>query len=157
MKMLIDTNILVYAHNLDSPYRPQSKETIRRAIAGDFTGYLSIQNLVEFFSVITNPKRAPNPLSTSDALKEVRNYLDAAEIEVLYPTSKTAEILVGLVEKYQVSRGDIFDCILVAMMQEYYLEGIYTFDVSSFSRFEGIRALEPKFDESEDAKDTSSL
>ena len=64
MKMLIDTNILVYAHNLDSPHNSPSKETIRRAIAGDFTGYLSIRNLVEFFSVITNPKRVTNPLAS---------------------------------------------------------------------------------------------
>ena len=85
MKMLIDTNILVYAHNIDSPYHRQSKGIIRRAIEGGFTGYLSIQNMVEFFNVITNPKRVTNPLSPSDAAKEIQNYLDTVEIDELPP------------------------------------------------------------------------
>ncbi|MGQ9629484.1 MAG: nitrilase-related carbon-nitrogen hydrolase [bacterium] len=43
MRILIDTNILVYAHSLTSPFRSPSQEIINRAFKAEFEGYLSIK------------------------------------------------------------------------------------------------------------------
>src|SRR3990167_6028037 len=58
--LLIDTNVLVYAHNQDSPFHKQSLSLVKAAIAGEFRGVLAEQNLVEFYSIVTDKSRIKN-------------------------------------------------------------------------------------------------
>ena len=50
---LIDTNILVYANNEDSPFHLKSKEILEKALNGELSTAFSIQNLLEFYAIIT--------------------------------------------------------------------------------------------------------
>ena len=72
--ILIDTNILIFAHNADSPHHKQAQQLMRDAMESKFESCISQQNLLEFFSIITNPKRVEKPFSSKEALSLLENY-----------------------------------------------------------------------------------
>ncbi|MFQ6086132.1 MAG: type II toxin-antitoxin system VapC family toxin [Candidatus Bathyarchaeia archaeon] len=51
MKILLDTSILVHAHNAASPYREKAADLIGGAIHREFEACIADQNLYEFFAV----------------------------------------------------------------------------------------------------------
>lgn len=63
MMILLDTNILVFAHNADSPHNKKSSEIIKSAMEFEFNACISHQNLLEFFSVVTSTKHVEKPIS----------------------------------------------------------------------------------------------
>ncbi len=80
MSVFLDTNILVYATNEDSPYHSIAKGIIDQANKGNLHAFISPQILSEFYSTITNLKRVENPLSPEDAYDAVKRFLDSETI-----------------------------------------------------------------------------
>lgn len=81
MKILLDTNILVYAY--DPGDMPRQHHAA--AILGDLhlrgSGVLSAQNLAEFFSAVIRPKRGDPPrLTVEEALEQVQLLSTAFEV-----------------------------------------------------------------------------
>ena len=62
MKTLIDTNILVYAHDSSSSYQKAAAQLLARALQGRIETVLSVQNIAELYSVLTSPNRTGRPL-----------------------------------------------------------------------------------------------
>lgn len=58
---LLDTNILVYANNEDSPFHIPCKALVEKAINGQFRVAIAIQNLIELYAVITDKRRVEHP------------------------------------------------------------------------------------------------
>jgi len=56
---LFDSNILVYANNMDSPFHEPSKKLVEEVLNCRFKGVIAHQNLLELYAVAL----------TSDALK----------------------------------------------------------------------------------------
>jgi len=88
---------------------------------------------------VTDSRRVGNPLSPAEAWREVRTYLDA--FEVLYPDEGTFAQLGKLADQYQITRQTIFDALIVAMMIQYRIKGIYTDNREDFARFDGVEVL----------------
>lgn len=51
---LIDTNILVYAFNLDSEFNNQAMRIMDDAINGEIKAFIAEKSLYEFFAIITD-------------------------------------------------------------------------------------------------------
>ncbi len=71
----LDTNLLVYAHNIDSPLHASARQFLesefnRRDEAGDFVVCIPSQALLEFLNTITW-SRLETPLAMSDAVAVV--------------------------------------------------------------------------------------
>lgn len=73
--ILLDTNLLVYARNIDSPFHKKAREIRDKAVNGVLKAAVATQSLSEFLAVVTSPKRVQNPMSSEEAAKEVQNYL----------------------------------------------------------------------------------
>ena len=73
MPSFVDTNVLVYAEDLDAG----SKHSIARDLVADLwrsgDGVLSVQVLQEFFVNVT--RKIPRPLASQEALAIVEQYL----------------------------------------------------------------------------------
>ena len=67
MKTLIDTNILVYAHDSSSSYQKAAAQLLARALQGRIETVLSVQNIAELYSVLTSPNRTGRPLKPKEA------------------------------------------------------------------------------------------
>lgn len=83
----IDTNLLVYAHNTDSQFHEQAaafvtKPMNERDSAGKLAVCLPAQVLTEFVYVVTWHRRQ-KPLSLSEAVRIVQDYLDTG-VTIIY-------------------------------------------------------------------------
>ena len=139
MKYTLDTNILVYAADRSSPLHAQAVEIRDRAAAERESVCLCFPVLLEFFAVITCPSRVRHPLSTEEAWQEVNVYLNA--FRMLYPNEGTWRRLSDLLMRYGIARQGVFDALIVALMLQHGVTGIYTANRRDFARFSEIEVL----------------
>ena len=73
-KILLDTNLLVFAHNRGSQHYSKASCILVASLQGGLKAYVSSQNLLEFYSVMTNPskiKPTPNALDIRRACSDL--------------------------------------------------------------------------------------
>ena len=141
--ILLNTNILLYRADEVSPHYETAKSLIGKGFAGGIHLCVCPQVLVEFFSVVTNPKRMTGkPLEPKEALEEVKRILYSENIAMICPEGDALNKTIELSEKYVLKGPKIFDAQIVATMLSNGVEQIYTFD-KGFSMFEEIEALIP--------------
>jgi len=139
---LIDSNILVYAYNEDSPYYQKAKEIRDEGALGKLPCSLAPQNLYEFFSIITDSRKIGNHLSTNEALTEIEKYY-SSQIDIIYPKETTPLKVIELTKKYQIKRQEVHDIHLLATMLENDVLGIYTRNDVHFRKYEEIKVINP--------------
>jgi predicted nucleic acid-binding protein len=62
-RALVDTNILVYAADITAEFHEPSRQLRDRGRRGEISLVVTPQMLMEFFAVVTNPRRVANPRS----------------------------------------------------------------------------------------------
>ncbi len=143
MKTLIDTNILVYAHDSSSSYQKAAAQLLERALQGRIETVLSVQNIAELYSVLTSPNRTGRPLDSKDARHICKLYLATSEIPKLVPDEKVFDRGLELASEYGMTGGDFFDCLLAATMERAGVTRIYTQNVSDFRKFPFLETIFP--------------
>jgi len=150
--ILVDTNILLYAHVSDfEQHRParawldgrccSKSETCayNRMLVSTRVG-LPWQSLLGFVRLVTNPRIFPRPESAARAWDQVVDWLDAAPAWVPVPTDRHAEVLGTLVPA--VSGPNLWpDAHLAALAIEHGLTVMST--DGDFARFPGLRWENP--------------
>jgi predicted nucleic acid-binding protein len=140
-RALVDTNMLVYAADSESPFHQKARKFLEdNALVVDFV--LSIQNLTEFYAVVTNPKKFTTPLRPAEARKEIGRFISDGFYTIIAPAAKTPATLVGLLEKYPAKGAEVHDVNLSATAISNTIDTIYTADTKVFSRL-GLLAVNP--------------
>lgn len=81
MKILLDTNVLVYAHDPGQPVRMRYAIQILDELQLRSAGFLSVQCLAEFFSAVTRPKGSQPPrLAVPEALNQIQLLAKAFQV-----------------------------------------------------------------------------
>ncbi len=137
MLFAIDTNLLVYAHNRASEFHEQAAQFIEQVMnTRDEEGRLSVcipaQVLMEFLHVITW-RRLEAPLSLSDAIQIVQEYLDAGVI-ILHQRETQIQTVLELL-KTMDTRRKIFDVAIAATLKDNHIPGLYTVNERDFEAF----------------------
>ena len=114
-KVFVDTNILVYAHDLDAGDKHGSAADIVSKLWESRTGVLSIQVLQEFYVTLT--RKVSSPLSKLEARKLLQKYsnwnvvlndpsivIQASEIEESYNISFWDALIVSAAYSQNVPR-----------------------------------------------------
>lgn len=140
---LIDTNILVYANNEDSPFHSICKAIVEKAVNGKIKAALSIQNLIELYAVITDKKRVEHPLSPTKAKELIIYYKNQPYIQVITPTPQTLDTVTKLLAKHHPKSQSIFDCFFAATMIDNEVYEIYTANSNHFKAFDSIKTINP--------------
>ncbi|GAG13694.1 unnamed protein product [marine sediment metagenome] len=135
----LDTNVLVYAADESFPLHSAARELRDRAAAEHQKVRLCYSVLLEFSAVVTDSRRVGNPLPPAEAWREVDAYLNT--FEVLYPDERSFAQLGKLANQYQVTRQTIFDALIVSMMIQHKVQGIYTENGKDFATFDQIEVL----------------
>lgn len=135
----LDTNVLVYAADESFPLHSAARELRDRAAAEHQKVRLCYSVLLEFSAVVTDSRRVGNPLPPAEAWREVDAYLNT--FEVLYPDERSFAQLGKLANQYQVTRQTIFDALIVSMMIQHKVQGIYTENCKDFATFDQIEVL----------------
>ncbi len=110
-RILLDTMILCYAHDRLNPYHNKASLIVKASINGLIEAYVSYQNLLEFYSVMTG-RRVKNPLTPREATEVCMLYAKSVAITKLLPTSTTYCETFESAEELSVVDGDVFDCVL---------------------------------------------
>lgn len=71
-KTFVDTNVLIYAHDVDAGTKHEMAQAILRELWSNRTGTLSIQVLQEFYVNVT--RKIPRPISKQSARMIVTTY-----------------------------------------------------------------------------------
>ena len=71
-KIFVDTNILVYAHDLSAGDRHAKASAVIESLWEAETGVISTQVLQEFYVTVT--RKIKNPLKLAEAREIIRNY-----------------------------------------------------------------------------------
>lgn len=134
-RTFIDTNILVYAHDLDAGM----KHTIAVQIVKDLwekkSGVLSTQVLIEFYITVT--KKIISPISRFEAREIIRSYTSWGLRE---NTPASVVRASEIEERYHIS---FWDALIVIAAYEAKAEKILTEDLNSGQIVEGILIENP--------------
>jgi predicted nucleic acid-binding protein len=138
---LIDANVLVYAMDGDAPQFASARALLQSAREGSATLYVTSQILCEFYSVVTNPRRVPNPRSPEDARTAISGFI--AYLYVLPIPVRTEELWLDLLRRRPVRGPKIFDLQIVASMLANGIQRIYTYNITDFEAFSELEVLTP--------------
>jgi predicted nucleic acid-binding protein len=98
---------------------------------------------MEFFAVITNPRRVQQPRSPEEARVEVEKYVRST-LRKIHPGNDILDRVLTLLHQHPtISRQDIFDLFLVATMLTNSMTRIYTYNREHFTPFPDITILTP--------------
>jgi predicted nucleic acid-binding protein len=143
-RALLDTNVLVYAADAGSPFHEPARHLRDRGFRGEIPLVVSPQVLLEFFAVVTNPRRVHTPRSPQEATAEMAKYMRARHIQMIYPRTDILRRVLALHAQHpEVARQDIFDLSLVATMLANQVTRIYTYNQQHFTPFQELTVLTP--------------
>ena len=135
---LIDTNVLVYAYNIDDLKKQKiAKELLNKCWKRERTYAISSQNLAEFFYVST--KKIPKPLSLDCAEQLIHDIAVFSQWKVI---NYTEETLLKAVQMHKKTQKKFWDAVLAATMLQHNVTHIYTEDIADFKDY-SIIAVNP--------------
>ena len=140
--ILLDTNILVYAVDADAPLHASCHRVVSGAMAGEPGGVMVPQVLMEFYAVVTSPRRVRSPLSAADAAAQVMDW--RRTLPIRYPTAGCLQEWALLVEQLQPTGQEVHDLFLAAQMRAHGISDICTVNADDFAGIEGITVVHPE-------------
>ena len=135
---LIDTNILVHAYTLSEERKHRIASTLVEAIWEGQSAATTLQNLCEFFVVVT--RKVAKPLPPAEAEVLIQGILAASQWRVIDRRSETVVKAMGLVKAY---RASFWDALIAACMLEHGLQTILTENEADFRKIPGMIILNP--------------
>lgn len=139
--LLLDVNVLVYAHREDVPEHERYRRWLEDVINGDEAYGISTLVLSGFLRVVTHPKvfGKPTPLAAGVAFtEELRSTPSYVEIS---PGPRHWHIFVELCQRSTAKGNHVPDAFHAALAIESGCEWITT--DSGFGRFSGLRWRHP--------------
>jgi uncharacterized protein len=140
--ILLDTNILVYAVDSASPMHAPCRSVVDRAMSGNLDAVVVPQVLMEFYAVVTSPRRVRSPLSPRDSALQITDWRNT--IAVRYPTAASLDEWTTLVGRLQRLGQDVHDLFLIAQMQAHGIADICTVNAGDFAGVRDITAHHPQ-------------
>jgi predicted nucleic acid-binding protein len=135
-RVLVDTNILVYAYDADASEKHTKAKAMIDALWDQSSGVLPTQVLAEFFVTVT--RKVKHPLSVADAKGIIEDYRTAWSV---FPTTpETVLLAIDGVERHRLSFWDamIWSSAVINGVFE-----IYSEDMQHGQVLEGVRIENP--------------
>ena len=135
---LIDTNILVYAYDTSEGTKHDIAKEILKQIWQDGGGVVCVQNLMEFFVVIT--KKVTSPISVADAKIIIDDMTKSDSWRVIDRDINTFLKAIDIVSQYAVH---LWDATIIACMKESGVMHIVTENTPDFEGIPNIHVILP--------------
>ena len=141
--VVVDTNVLVYAADQDSPYHAPCRAWLeeRRVLADAW--YATWGIIYEFLRVTTHPRVMQNPWKAVDAWKFIQALMASPGLGMLVPTQRHEEVAGQVIREIPHLSGNLFhDTHTAVLMREHGIRQICTRD-TDFHRFPFIEVIDP--------------
>ena len=140
---VVDTNVLIYAADADSPFHSRCRDLITEWRAQTSAWFVTWGILYEFLRVTTHPRVFRRPWAAATAWAFVEALLASPFLGILAPTERHGEIAADVVRKIPHLQGNIFhDAQTAVLMREHGIKTIYTRDMD-FHHFPFIQPVDP--------------
>ena len=139
--ILVDANILVYAHVGSFAQHQISRDWLDQQLNGSTLVGLPWASLLAFLRLVTNPRVFEYPEPIGDAWQQVRTWLACELAWVPQPTEQHAELLSAFLALPGVHGNLVPDAHLAALAVEHGLTLCST--DGDFARFRGLRWSNP--------------
>jgi toxin-antitoxin system PIN domain toxin len=139
--ILVDANVLVYAHVRSFPQHERARTWLDGALTGPSRVGLPWPSLLGFLRLVTNPRVFQRPESMEDAWGQVSGWLDAEVVWVPQPTERHRDVFASLLGSPGMQANLVPDAHLAALAIEHGLT-LYSTD-GDFARFPTLRWQDP--------------
>lgn len=140
--ILVDANLLIYAHVQEMPHHEAAKSWLDGVLNEEPRVGFPWPSLLAFVRLTTNPRIFTSPLKLTDAWSQVEGWLDQPSAWIPAPTEKHRDVLGRLLKAQTDLRGNLIpDAHLAALALEHGLT-LYSAD-SDFARFPNLRWKNP--------------
>lgn len=139
--ILVDANLLVYAHARTFQQHDAARNWLDASLAGAAPVGLPWPSLIAFLRLVTNPRVFERPESVGDAWRQVREWLHWESAWIPGPTDRHGEVLEGLLDQPGIYGNLVPDSHLAALAMEHGLTLCST--DGDFARFRDLRWLNP--------------
>jgi predicted nucleic acid-binding protein len=133
-RTFVDTNVLIYAHNLDAGTKHEIAKTVLHELWSERIGIVSVQVLQEFYVNVT--RKIPTPLSKNSA----RLVVDSYGIWCIETTPAEISAAFRIEDE---SRIDFWDAMIVSSAVKGGASRILSEDLSAGQRIAGILIENP--------------
>jgi len=137
--LFVDTNVLVYANIIETPFHEQALAAINKALKAGRTIWISRQVIREYLVTMTRPQTFEN-LPKTIVLEQID--LFTKRFEVADDTPTVTRQLVKLLGEFKIGGKQVHDANIVATMLAYSIPCLLTHNIRDFQRFEEIIKIE---------------
>ena len=135
---LIDTNILVYAYDISEKAKRRIARTLLDQIWDQGGGVVTLQNLAEFFVVVT--RKVANPIPIASARTIISDILRSRRWLII---DRQAETLLKATELVERHEAPFWDALIAGCMLEHDIHTIVTENERDFKKIPGITVVNP--------------
>jgi len=139
--ILLDVNLLVYAHDASSRHHAQARPWWENQLNGSQMIGLSWVALLGFIRLMTNPRIYQNPYSPPEILAIVGAWLEQPHVKIIHPSEHHFARLANLIAAIGTAGNLTTDAHLAALAIERGLI-LQTTD-ADFARFPGLKWHNP--------------
>jgi len=140
--LVVDTNVLVYAADEDSPEHRHCRPLVEQLRASALPWYLTWNILYEFLRVVTHPRVFRNPWDTGQAWRFLEAILASPGVGLLVHTNRHAEVAAQTLREVKARGNLIHDTQTAVLMREHGIRRILTCD-TDFHRFPFLEVVDP--------------
>lgn len=138
----IDTNILVYAHRVDSPFHARAAVRLRAAAEGNASWAIPWPCVHEFFAIVTHPRIYAPPSPISKALDQLDAWMESPTLTLLSENDVYWPTLRRTLEASLVQGARVHDARIASLCIAHGVSELWSAD-RDFSRFGELRIVNP--------------
>jgi uncharacterized protein len=138
----VDTNILVYAHRVDSPFHDLARDAIAGLAEGARHWAIPWPALHEFLAICTHPRIYNPPTPWAQAAAQVAAWLESPTLHVIGEQAGYWEILADTCSRGKLRGAQVHDGRIAAICRQHGIEELWSAD-RDFSRVPDIVVRNP--------------
>ncbi len=139
--ILLDANLLIYAHVTSFPRHQEARDWLDRQLSGTMRVGFPWASLIAFLRIVTNPRILEQPVPAADAWQQVQEWLASDPAWIPQATGHQAELIGELLVLPGVRANDVPDVYLAALAIGHGL--ILCSADTGFARFPRLRWMNP--------------
>lgn len=140
---VLDTNVLVYAADRDSPHHEPCYRLVRESRERVAPWYLTWGICYEFLRVVTHPRVFRRPWAAGEAWSFIEAVLVSPALGILVPGERHRAVAAQVLGELPHLAGNLMhDAHTAVLMREHGLRVIYTRD-TDFHRFGFLQSIDP--------------
>ncbi len=138
----LDTNILVYAHRIDSNWHGSADVSVTKLAEAGVPWAIPWPCIHEFIAIVTHPRIYNPPTPLADAIEQVECWLEAPGLVLLAEAPSYWTSFRRLLEQAKVIGPRVHDARVAGLCLQYGVTELWTAD-RDFGRFKGIAVSNP--------------